>query len=296
MQISFLKDTFDKRPVTLNRGWPIVVQWLSTPIPAKTKKEITMWSPCSFADTSSKRVENAVSVSMLVYDIDTGMPMSYRACFEPFTYLCHTSWSHTYTTPRWRLVLPLARPIPANEYKIAYNVAVQDFARLTGYDDMVDTSCSNPNRFYYRFAINPNHRPMLEPPEVYTNEGVLYDLDYTEAMANEQARQAQVQRRVSKIKRRAVMSPNEAEIQKRLLLSTSPHARLNLAHALGATISAGVARHILCPNRANHPTGYRDRTVHYYLSPTTNKWAACNHRETCGWYGDLYQLSIDLNL
>jgi hypothetical protein len=77
---------------------------------------------------------------------------------------------------------------------------------------------------------------------------------------------------------------HEREMAKRL--KTEPAARLGLARELQGTIRGmpETASSILCPacNR---------RSVWFFIEPEGKTSASCNHQNSCGWWGSLYDLA-----
>lgn len=298
MKVSFLTDTWDKSPVALSRHWGVLSDWLCSPAEGTDKKGLTMWSPCSF-DGGSKKMVSAVEVSCLVFDMDEGMPFDFHERFQQWTYTIHTSWSHSYTTPKWRLVMPLAEPVPASDWVHAFEAGCQLFGEVTGYPDLIDGSCKNANRFYYGPAINPSARPDLEGFQSHSHSGELLQLDYTHIKAQRDKerieRQKSSERALTRLRQAKSAGSSTQDSIARQILAQDPSARMRAAHSLNATMTAdsSVARGIVCPNRAGHKKSSSGGTVWFTINPMArgvSHWARCNHINSCGWSADLFDL------
>src|SRR6266568_2822861 len=98
------------RPL-LNRG-----QMLSRFEVLADKRRGRCWSPTRYADGATSRGNAGVlEVSALVFDLDRVPPDPER--LAGVYWLGHTTWSHTPTAPRWRVVIPLSTPVPVAHWR-----------------------------------------------------------------------------------------------------------------------------------------------------------------------------------
>lgn len=112
----------------------------------KEDKDGTAWIPCSMIDPSWKRnQENIDKAYFIVLDIDSGMQLEdVRKRIVGYEALIHSSYSHSEEKPKWRVVLPLAEPIPAREVGKIFDIFQERF------DELLDASCGHdPARLYY---------------------------------------------------------------------------------------------------------------------------------------------------
>ena len=91
--------------------------------PIKTtsdKMSIPLWSPTRFKG-EKRASSNALDVHCLVYDIDDGESdfESWRVFGEHVLTYAHTSFSHTPEHPKYRIIMPLRQPIPAEDWSRA---------------------------------------------------------------------------------------------------------------------------------------------------------------------------------
>jgi hypothetical protein len=105
------------------------------------KDQCPLWSPYALKEGS--RHENAAvsEICCLVLDFDQGTPDWSR--FSELTFIAHTTWSHTKEAPKWRVVLPLDRPVPAVLWKGVWS----DLRARLAPD--IDPSCKDVCRWYY---------------------------------------------------------------------------------------------------------------------------------------------------
>ena len=68
-------------------------------------------------------------------------------------------------------------------------------------------------------------------------------------------------------------------------LRTDPGTRERLAHYIGGRIVVDAVRGVLCPSCGRS-------TVWYLIDPDSKASASCNHANSCGWYGSLYELAV----
>lgn len=120
--------------------WSEIVTLLSSYKELHSKDAAPGWSPTVFEPSHRSR-KNALESSMLVFDIDEDFDRERLKEF-PFVFLLH----ETYTANRWRLVVPLKQPIPAEQYTPAWKVLS---ARLATLGIQADQACSDPSRFFY---------------------------------------------------------------------------------------------------------------------------------------------------
>ena len=99
------------------------------------KRTLPAWIPVDFEPGGRLR-DQVKAVHLAVLDFDGTCDIS-TACarWAGFAYALHTSWSHTAEKHRFRLVLPLARPVPRDAWPDAFarlvELAVEPFDRCS---------------------------------------------------------------------------------------------------------------------------------------------------------------------
>jgi hypothetical protein len=80
------------------------------------KRRGRCWSPTRFADGASSRGNAGVrEVSALVFDVDRVPPDPER--LDGVYWLGHAPWSHRPEQPKWRVIIPLATPVSATNWR-----------------------------------------------------------------------------------------------------------------------------------------------------------------------------------
>lgn len=83
------------------------------------KRDLRLWSPAVYRPDATERGGDGVShVSCLVLDYDSGTKITEALpLWQDWFHLIHTTWSHTPQHPKFRVILPLAVPVPASEWE-----------------------------------------------------------------------------------------------------------------------------------------------------------------------------------
>jgi hypothetical protein len=106
------------------------------------KRRGRCWSPTAYAAGHTSRGNAGVqAVSCLVFDLDRVPPDSKR--LEHVYWIGHTTWSHTPQAPRWRVVIPLAKPVPVRQWSDVWRRARAALC------PEADPSCKDPSRAYW---------------------------------------------------------------------------------------------------------------------------------------------------
>lgn len=240
-------------------------------LPVADKRELPAWSPAIFAAGASRRADAVIEVGCLVLDVDAGNPDAAFDAWPGLIAVMHTTWSHRPEAPRYRLVLPLARPVPAALWSQAWAWAA---AKTTG----ADPACKDPSRLYFRPSLpapDIPHGARMQGGALLDLVGVLPDEPPPRHPPAVAARG--VVRVPSRLRDRAVA----------IRFAHDPETRERTAHELGARIvGQGAERratHAVCPT-CGRPS------VWFYLEPRRQRGARCNHRASCGWVGSLDEL------
>jgi len=131
-----------------------ITERLSTPIQT-TNKDTYLIGPYKLGTNEKRSNHNVESVSALVFDIDNPNGYAFEdiiALTSEYFGIVHTTWSHTVSNPRYRLVIHLKSEIPAREFS-----AVRDSFLLFNPElaAIVDPACSDISRAYYWFSFPP---------------------------------------------------------------------------------------------------------------------------------------------
>ena len=85
----------------------------------QSKKELRIWSPALYRPGAPKRGGDHVThVSCLVLDYDDGSTIQQASeVWSSWYHIVHSTWSHSAALHKFRLILPLARPVPAPHWR-----------------------------------------------------------------------------------------------------------------------------------------------------------------------------------
>jgi hypothetical protein len=128
------------------------------------KRRGRCWSPTAYvAGYTSRGNAGVEAVSCLVFDLDRVPPDPKR--LERVYWIGHTTWSHTLQAPRWRVVIPLAQPVPASAWSDVWRRARAALC------PEADPACKDPSRAYWLpshnggvSAMTRRHEgPLLDP-------------------------------------------------------------------------------------------------------------------------------------
>lgn len=160
-------------------SWHELVEQLSTFRRTKAKEDAGAWCPATFisrseaeklggccngphkldkrcrlrgADAVARKSVNVESVSLLVIDVDDGGRTALNALLERLVKRGVRHWWHTTHTSaeRFRLVVPLSQPVPANRWWDVWHWGT----KALGARASADASCKDASRLYYMPATS----------------------------------------------------------------------------------------------------------------------------------------------
>lgn len=89
--------------------------------PERREKDGPAWSPVSFTPNGTRKNEFVDQVYFAVIDVDSGLPhQELMDRFKGFAYLVHSSYSHSPTLSKYRMILPLAEPVSATNWRLVW--------------------------------------------------------------------------------------------------------------------------------------------------------------------------------
>ena len=140
---------------TLIISWAKLCNQLTTPVES-ADKDIPLFGPYGLNTRLTRANENVLNVSLLVFDIDDpkgrgideiiGLVAKYDA-------IAHTTWKSTHDKPRYRLIIRLEQPVPAERF-----AAIRDGFLFHNplLEALIDSSCLDISRAYYLFSCPIN--------------------------------------------------------------------------------------------------------------------------------------------
>ena len=152
LDISFFDDRSDNEPKEGRLSRADFAALLTTHT-ARPAKDGAAWAPATFNGKRAKA--NARQVCALVLDYDGGAapldavrPLDERGV----CYILHTTHSHTPDAPKFRVVIPLARPVSAEVWPDFYPRAARFFGQ-----GKTDEKCKDASRLYF-LPSHPKNR------------------------------------------------------------------------------------------------------------------------------------------
>ena len=268
----------------------------------KAKKDFPVWSPCIFKGKANNA--NAIEVSCVVWDIDAGL-ISFdemQQHLESTIYNCfmHTTHSHTAKKHKYRVIIPLENPIVAEDWRYAWIASLLHFKWMK--KEFVDLACKDARRLYYLGGyskedyrvysqldrINWDAQPLAyqvfdREEEERLKRKAKMDREFAEYMA--------VQRRKSGIHR-----DWNSEQRKKLkcCIDERKHFAQKMSSFGGQIIwsqrtktKQNVGRVVGFPC----PRCHRRDCTYFYIDPSILSAAYCQHRNSCNWFGSLWDLA-----
>jgi hypothetical protein len=275
MRISTFQHVYDNVPRGVEVSWEALVQALTTFRPRAEKLETPCWSPASYS--RPRRVgSNVEDVCALVLDYDDGRTITEAdRAWSAYERVMHTSWSHRPEAHRFRLVMPLERPVPGPLWRQLYVFL------LEADGGAADPKCCDPNRLF----LVP-----VGPGIAWHKRGARPDLlPLAQRLDEQRRRREERQRRRAKKEaariRRMVYDAESKEGAVRRLLTVDPDARRQYGEGLGGRLrhrgEIEVVTDLRCPACGQHDV--------WYIANRAGD-AACNHVNSCGWSGPLWSL------
>jgi hypothetical protein len=233
------------------------------------KRILPCWSP--YAPWGAP---DAAMIGTLVLDIDEGTTVeeALDRC-AGWALILHTSWSYQEDAPKFRVLLPLARPVPPKEWTARWEAATSAIGLS------LDRTCKDPRRRYLLPAASAADAPRRSV--VALDRPALDLLDVQLPTPDAPA---------ARTSRPEIHVPARLRDQAvRARLRWDPDSRERAAAQLGAAVVGQGERRraagIVCP-ACSRPS------VWFYVAPAHLRRARCNHRESCGWAGGLEELLV----
>jgi hypothetical protein len=128
------------------------------------KRDLRIWAPALYRTDGRRGTDGVIALGCLVLDYDAGVSIDDAAStWEGWLHLIHTTWSHTDEHPRFRVVLPLARTVLAEDWAPVWSWAS---ARA---DDAIDHALKSPGAtFALPACASPDapHFAVVNPGEL----------------------------------------------------------------------------------------------------------------------------------
>ena len=249
----------------------------------REKKQLPLWSPTVFKN-GRRSGANAHSIYFIVFDMDDGLaPFSSWRLFHRYHVIAHTSFSHRPHHHKYRIILPLAHPIPADHWPQASQAAENLWNEVVGRGEPDMNALHDRARAFFRYGIphpeTPDmvaHHPMFPPGYHKTawSIGEPLELEYEHIQVKEKP----------KVRYEPKVYKNGKAAMSDIMLTGQ--FREQMAHRMGGTVQGNEVRYITCPRCSR-------KSVHYSLDlhlVGATKWPTCNHINKCSWWGHFEDL------
>ena len=167
IKIGIIENCRDTTVKTRSIEWSQLTERLKNP-DIRSRKDGKAILFASFA-RPYRKAENVVSVSAFGFDVEinktdgTHPPVAANAAeilsSKPIESVIYTTHSHTPTAPRYRIIIPLDRPIGKTDIKLAFDVVADWLPELSRW---FDTTCKEPARLFYLPAAHPDRASEFE--------------------------------------------------------------------------------------------------------------------------------------
>lgn len=238
----------------------------ATPKIVKRKDQLELWAPCTFI--ARRRKSDVLGVHCMVYDVDDGLEFAAHEQFKKYDYIAHTSYSHTKELHKYRIILPLKKSIPPEDWKHAWRYGSEMFRLYT--KASTDPACKDSSRAYYVGGTTADK--IDEYKAVLNNTGVRFNLDYS------------IPPPTKKRSKGKFKTFNQEEFTNYNNAVPEADERRQIASYVGADIIDNTARKITCPS-----CGRKSAWFYIDVSGPLLK-GRCNHLNSCGWAGSIREL------
>jgi RecA-family ATPase len=146
---------------------------ISSMIVTENKNTVLM-TPCRLKN-GYRKDDNVLEINQLFFDIDDSQGKTFEDLTElisQFAGVIHTTFSHEETNPRYRIALPLSRPVLAHEW-----VRIRENFLLFNpeINKLIDHACKEPSRAFYLFSAPPER---VSSANFFVSMGIPIDPDH----------------------------------------------------------------------------------------------------------------------
>ncbi len=268
-----------------------IEHFLTKKRPKVNKKKMVAWCPATF--TGKRAKENCDFVYLMVFDIDQkgqiAKPDKLDTLFadihtrlknEEITHIIHSSYSSTLQHNKFRIIFPLAEPVPSKEWTNYYKAACEIAPSLIGLD--VDSSTCDSSRAFFTSYYSENFQyesflggNLIDWAQHAKERKQRIDQELAERKRENERRLKQRRAHTENLDGK---HPSHSDYKKYMydLLEFDFISRHTLAGKLGAKISGNRAEGFTCPD-CN-----RNDVTFFYVEPYQSTGLYCGHVNSCG--------------
>jgi hypothetical protein len=249
-----------------NEGWDArVIEAGGKACQHPSRKQAPLWAPTVWRGGPPA----PVALTAVVLDVDDGTPIEVvTARWASWPHIVHTSYSHTPDHPRFRVVVPLDEPVPAELWPRVWRWIIER-------EPAQDRQISDLTRQF--FVPQLPHRGWPWHAEVHDEPSHLLTLPERDLPAAPPAPPRVLP------PREPTYGDREALVEARRRLREDPTARERAGLALGGVVRGNAIKGVTCPKCGRG-------SVWWPLAPQKSGAWHCQHKESCGAYGWIHDL------
>jgi len=247
----------------------------------KAKLDLPLWSPTTF--NGSRSMAHAVSISCLVFDIDDGLTNieTWRLFAQSgMTVFAHSSMSHSITTPKYRLILPLYEPIKAEDWEKGWRAGLRLWNDVVGVGEPDLKALKDIARVYFRFAYPMSD--ITDKSHFMSPYNLLQTYYFIGAPLSLYYKDIKLPKKEDK----KWTPPAKDAPRKYNDLLREYSVRQKIAYQSGGVIMGSYVHKINCPQCG-------EQSVYFTIDlnvPNSTFWATCTRKNKCSWYGSIEDL------
>ena len=302
-EYNYITDIFDKEPKYVQRSG--VEFWNAlTSREIREKEDAPLFIPALFNDNNRRKNVDTTHITMILVDIDgkenkLSFPSmdKYRHdkkwIENDFTFFAYSTYNHTHSHPKWRMIIPLSEPILASDWAdggwesamywflktFYHDLAFAPGATDKEFEKYIDGSCKNPSRAYFY----PSH-PIGGTPLKFQRIGK--KITPEDVLCYRPLFKKKVFKKRNFKSKMKMDNYTDINVKLENDLRYNPDKREEFANIYGlqrrnqGTLEDKAVRWV-CPDCG------RDDATYFFIHGSQ---AFCRHLESCGWKGTLFEL------
>lgn len=136
-----------RTPIIKEYSWAEFVELMGKDRPYDQKKGGPCFSPVAYKPGASRGLAGVDAVTMAVFDFDGGVTVDQmKARFSGYRYMLHSSYSNTAEKPKFRVIVPLSRPVTPEQWGGLWEVINEQFGGFN------DPAVKDASRIYYLYC------------------------------------------------------------------------------------------------------------------------------------------------
>jgi len=228
---------------------------------------------------------------MLVYDMDDGDSTFDMWCLfaqRGWTTIAHTSASHSPSHHKYRVIIPLAVPLPKSDWDKVWRASFELWMDVIGVGVPDTKAIKDLARVYFRYGWTKESKmETMEGSKLWLQSHPCHPSQYHRGgyWIGKPLELKYDHIKLPKPKPRPTVDRTKPQTLDNAMMD--PQLRQSVGLNAGGSMVGQYIKHIPCPSCGR-------RSVYFSIDPSTansTKWPSCNHANSCGWWGKLETLS-----